>query len=331
MSADSSDNSGPRISGIDVGGLAQPATTLIEKISDPLGGIFRPYQIVRVAKAEVEAMRLKTEGQIEITDLERRAFHRFLKEEARNQKNIEAITRKALPELEDTADPARIEDDWITNFFEKSRIVSDAEMQRLWANILAGEANKPGSFAPYTLRVVKDLTQADAKLFARLARFVWRPWADGRAFIIENEAMKIHWDPEGTGRHPCLFMVGHLSHLSDLGLLCTSEMLLHRAQAVAERFNYFNRSFIFKSPDGKPIESTYPRELSEFVTGRRYLTVAGHELSRIVEGTPVAVYANAAIAEEGRTLNLSCEEVVPNSVPPQPLQQQNGGLGAGQR
>jgi hypothetical protein len=55
-------------------------------------------------------------------------MHRFLEEEAKKQLNIEAITEKALPLLEDKSAPQNMADDWITNFFDKSRIVSDADM-----------------------------------------------------------------------------------------------------------------------------------------------------------------------------------------------------------
>lgn len=37
-----------------LGDLTKPATVLIEKISDAVGGVFKPYQVVRVAKADVE-------------------------------------------------------------------------------------------------------------------------------------------------------------------------------------------------------------------------------------------------------------------------------------
>lgn len=106
-----------RMSGIDLGELSRPATVLVEKISDAVGGIFRPWQIVRLAKAEIEAERLKAEGQIAITDVQRRAFHRFLQEEVQKQENIEAITHRAIPQLEAGADPSTIAYDWIADFF----------------------------------------------------------------------------------------------------------------------------------------------------------------------------------------------------------------------
>ena len=74
---------------INLGDLSKPATVLIEKISDAIGGIFRPYQIRRIAQAEGEAEKIRTLSQIEITDLQRRAIQRFVVEEAKKQQNIE--------------------------------------------------------------------------------------------------------------------------------------------------------------------------------------------------------------------------------------------------
>ncbi|MCI0475283.1 MAG: DUF2806 domain-containing protein, partial [Anaerolineales bacterium] len=100
-----------------IGELSKPATVLIEKISDAIGGIFRPHQIRRIAEAEAQAEKIKAVSQIEITDLQRRALQRFMIEEAKKQDNIETITRKALGDVKDDARPGEIEDDWITHFF----------------------------------------------------------------------------------------------------------------------------------------------------------------------------------------------------------------------
>jgi hypothetical protein len=91
---------------INLGELSKPATVLIEKISDAIGGIFRPYQIRRISEAEAEAEKLRAVSQIEITALQERAIRRFFVEEAKKQYNIETITGKALPLLEDGANPA---------------------------------------------------------------------------------------------------------------------------------------------------------------------------------------------------------------------------------
>ena len=161
------------------GGLTRPATVLIEKISDAVGGIAKPYQIERVAKAEAKADRIRTESEIEIADLRFRAASRFVEEETRRQLNMENIVRRALPRLTDDAEPEKMEDDWITNFFEKSRIVSDEEMQELWSRVLAGEANNSGSFSRKTINILHDMDGQAADLLRAVCGFSWN--IDGRA------------------------------------------------------------------------------------------------------------------------------------------------------
>lgn len=158
---------------INIGELSKPATVLIEKVSDAVGEVFRPYQIKRVAKAEAEAALIKAEGDIEITDLQRRALRRVVHEEARRQANIESITALAMNDLSQDAKPEELEPDWLAYFFERSRLVSDAEMQTLWGKLLAGQANKPGSFSRRTVDSVSSLEKADAQLFTTLCTFGW--------------------------------------------------------------------------------------------------------------------------------------------------------------
>ena len=189
--------------------LSKPATVLIEKISDAVGGVFKPFQMVRVAKAEVEVERVRAKSQIEVTALHRRAMHRFLEEEAKRQSNIEDITQKALPLLDEKSLPQNVEDDWITNFFDKCRIVSNEDMQQLWARVLAGEANTPGAFSKRTVNLLVDLDKGDAELFMRLCGFGWMiEQFIPLVFDVRNEIYN---------RHRIHF--GSLSHLESLGFI----------------------------------------------------------------------------------------------------------------
>jgi hypothetical protein len=122
---------------ISLGDLTKPATVLIEKIAEAVGGGFRPYQIKRVARAEAEADKIKALAGVEISEIQQRALVRMIGEEGKKQKNIEDITAEALPKLNDTAKPEEIENDWLANFFEKCKLISDKEMQSLWASLLA--------------------------------------------------------------------------------------------------------------------------------------------------------------------------------------------------
>ena len=156
----------------DIAGLSEPATKLIEKVSEGVGGFFKPYQIKRVAKAEAEAEIIKTEGKIQATELEKRAINRFIEEEAKHQANMESITGKAITYLEENAHPEKIENDWISNFFDKCRLISDDEMQILWAKLLAGEANKTGSYSKRTVNFVASMDKKDALSFTKLCSFI---------------------------------------------------------------------------------------------------------------------------------------------------------------
>lgn len=156
---------------INLGELSKPVNTLIEKISDAIGGIFQPHQIRRIAQAEAEADKIRAVSEIEISNLQRRALQRFLVEEAKKQNNIETITRKALPSVSEQAVPQQIEDDWIANFFDRCRLISDEEMQNLWARVLAGEANAPGKYSKRTVNLLAGLDKADAETFAKVCSF----------------------------------------------------------------------------------------------------------------------------------------------------------------
>src|ERR1039458_6537682 len=156
---------------INVGYLSKPVNTLIEKISDAIGGLSKPFQIRRVAQAEADADRIRAATQIEITEIQHRAMARMFAEEARKQHNIESITIKALPDVNPESRPEDMEDDWIANFFDKCRLISDEQMQSLWARILAGEANAPGKFSKRTVNLLGSLDKEDATLFSKVCGF----------------------------------------------------------------------------------------------------------------------------------------------------------------
>jgi hypothetical protein len=194
---------------VNLGELTKPATVLIEKISEAIGGIFRPYQIRRIAEAEAQASSIKAISQIEITELQRRALYRFFSEEAKKQQNIESITAKALPELAEAATPERVEDDWITNFFDKCRLISDEEMQMLWSRVLAGEASSPGRYSKRTVSILSSLDKSDAALFTKLCSFTWDM----------GEFVPVVFDAQDTIYTGAGINFVTLKHLDEIGLI----------------------------------------------------------------------------------------------------------------
>ncbi len=195
---------------VNLGDWSKPATVLIDRVSDAVGGIFKPHQIKRIAKAEAAAEKIKTLEKIEISEIEQRALARLVKEEGKKQENIERITAQAAQQLGDKARPEDLDDDWITNFFEKCRTVSDNEMQSLWARILAGEATTPGTYAKRTVNFVSNLDKTDSHMFTNLCTFGWQIGDDVAPLVFDI-------NHEIYQKNNITFIV--LNHLSNIGLI----------------------------------------------------------------------------------------------------------------
>lgn len=256
---------------INFGDLSKPSTVLIEKISDAIGGYFKPYQIKRVAKAKAEAEIIKTEAQIEVTELQRRALTRFVAEEAMKQNNIEKITEKAIPQLKDSANPKDVENDWITNFFDKCRIISDDEMQLLWSKVLAGEANSPGTYSKRTVNFLGSLDKTDASLFTSLCGFGW----------LIGDVVPLIFDVQAQIYNNNGINFNTLSHLDDIGLVSFNNL------AGFKRLNFPKRTIIFYYET--PLNIEFKKEsANELQIGKVLLTKTGQQLAPICGAYPVA-------------------------------------------
>ena len=254
---------------VNLGDIAKPADTLIRKVSKAVGGVFAPYQIKRIAKAEAEAAIIKTQAEIQITDLHRRAMHRFVEEEAQRQKNIEEITGKAIPQLTEGAKPDAMEDDWVTNFFDKSRIVSDGEMQDLWARVLAGEANAPGTYSKRTVNFLSDLDKFDAELFSKLCSFSW---------TIGN-TVPLVFDSAGEIYNTNGIAFKDLIHLDSIGLIQFGNISSFTL-SVPKRLSihYYGRTLFLELPNDSK---------NQIEVGHVVLTKMGQELAPVCGGKPV--------------------------------------------
>jgi len=194
-----------------LGDLTKPAVVLIEKVSDAIGVLFEPRQIRRIATAKADAEKIKVLAKVETSALEQRALKRFVQEEGNKQKNMEDITAQAISQLEIGARPEAIEKDWIVNFYDKCRLISDQEMQVLWAKILSNEANNPGSYSKRTVNLLTILEKTDAELFRELCRFCWGLDDGGKIPVIFDYENKIY-------SNKCIHFET-LKHLEDIGLI----------------------------------------------------------------------------------------------------------------
>ena len=273
----------------DVGKWADPAKLLIEKISNAVEGTFKPFQTVRVAKADAEAALINAQSQVKITELQQRAMHRFINEEAKKQENIEAITEKAIPLLEANANPGKMDDDWVSNFFDKCRIVSDGEMQKLWGKVLAGEANAPGSFSKRTVNFIGSLDARDAIAFTKLCGFGW--FISGVRPLIYNCQDPVYTDFGVT--------FDSLTHLDSIGLIAfngvTSYTLLHLPKSGI--IHFYGQGYLLE----------FPSDDYSFQTGAVMLTQAGQQLAPICGASPAPGCADYVVKKwHDMNISVSC-------------------------
>jgi len=101
-----------------------------------------------------------------------RAKARFLGDMAQKQENLEAVAAKAeakvdqMPDAEsEDRDPS---DDWMNTFTREAELASSDELRERLANILAGEARKPGTFSRSTVRYIAEAEKQVLESFQSL-------------------------------------------------------------------------------------------------------------------------------------------------------------------
>lgn len=234
---------------VEFGKLAKPATVLIEKISDATGVIYEPTRIRRKAKAEADASKTKALIDLEIEEIQKRALNRLVTEEIKKQENIENITEKSFSSLDENAKPENIEDDWISNFFDKCKLISDDEMQTVWSQILAGEANQPGTFSKRTIELMSTIDKSDAILFNEFCKFCW--------YFGGYQPLIIDYNNDIFKKYNIKFET--LQHLSELGLISFNHLSGFNKIAKVETLDigYYGRILRIDFKNSKTIKSGF--------------------------------------------------------------------------
>lgn len=264
---------------IDLGKLAEPATKLIEKVSDAVGGIAKPWQIKRVASAEAAAAKIAAIANIEINELEQRALTRMVREEAIKQENIESITMGAAEALNEDAKPENLDNDWLFHFFEKSKIISDKDMQTVWSRILAQEATEQNSFSKKTIETVSCLSKTDAELFTSICSYVWQI-RRRLEIIVKIDDLK----PDG---HLDVYF-SQLMHMQDLGLITL--------EYISGFVNNINHNEALVMYYGVPVLLHFGQsQNNKLKMGCISLTQAGRELAIIAGSKPNMKYHESTL------------------------------------
>ena len=230
---------GRSLSLVNFGDFTKPVTVFIEKTCNAVGILYEPKRIIRRAKAEAKADKIKALSSIELTDIEQRGIDRLVIQEGKKQENIESIAFQAAQILEEklkNSDDGNlnnvedIEEDWIANLFKHCDTVSDREMQSLWANLLSEEAFQPGSFSKRTITLMASLDTDDASLFTNFCQFCWFSQFSGFNGIVRP----LIYDYKDNVYVENGINFSTLLHLDSLGLVSFDHLSVYTQQGLQQ-------------------------------------------------------------------------------------------------
>lgn len=248
-------------------GLADVANNLINKLSSAIGWIATHNTPNRVA---IETY---------ISDIQNSNFDPLTKavlinnarKTIKEHRNSSEIVEVALQALSPSANPNDVDDDWLAQFMDKARLVSDKEFQILWGNILAEECNMPGSIPKSLLHIMEQIDKNMAEAFVKIASVsVWYEHDDQKIYtpILIGGTLDEYY--RNLGIH-----YGDLVELQSVGL-------------IEQNFGLGESSFAQK-PNFAPIivhyynhEYTIPNSMQEFNTGNVVFTNAGEALCKTI-------------------------------------------------
>ena len=212
-------------------------------------------------------------------------------QEQKRQANIAATAQKAATELgnkevtDHEPDP-----DWTARFFGYVQDVSAEDTQKLWAMVLSGEIQGPGTTSLRTLDVLKNMTSEEATKFQAICSYVIHD------FVFRSDELQTN--------HPALSF-GNLLLLEDAGLINANSTLVKiievNQQPILNSLRYQNW-ILGISATNRTAQVHVPIYL---------LTPAGRELYGLAERTPQTNYLRSLSSFlSGRKCELSIAPII---------------------
>ena len=108
------------------------------------------------------------EGSDEISEGSKRLLIAARNTSFRRMLNVEAIVDEASPMVDEEADVSKVDPEWLEQFEDYAGKKYDARIRKLWASLLAGELNSPGTFSKKTVSLLNELEKDNAVAFSHV-------------------------------------------------------------------------------------------------------------------------------------------------------------------
>lgn len=243
-------------------GMSDVMNNLIDKLSNGIGWIATHETPMRTA-VDTYIQDIQNSNLDPVTKAALISNARKTIKEYRNQCKITTIAgQNMLP----TAKPEQVDDDWLAQFMDKARLVSNEQFQILWGNILAEECNNPNSIPKALLHIMEQMDSNMAESFMNVAAV--SVWCEDRG--------KKEWTPIITG--------GTVDDYYQNVGICYDDLLeLQSVGLIQTHFGLDEVSF-YHECDETPIVVHYHDEEYTILNNRDYFSVGN------------VVYTNAGMA-----------------------------------
>lgn len=234
-------------------------------------------------------------------------------QEEKRQSNIKSVLLQAAEELADKeVDDHEVDHDWAARFFSEVQDVSSAELQELWAKVLAGEVEHPGNTSIKTVGMLKNLDKNVAALFRTLCSTCLFLSLDGTGAVGDKIAA-LGRNSDGNALEKYGLGFAQLNMLNEHGLIISDydSWRDFRAstgmpiQGPNARLHY---PFRFQGKFWILNSTVQAATLNELKIHGVALTRSGQELSKVVELETVEQYA-LDLRMYFKKMNLSMVEV----------------------
>ena len=147
---------------ISLDALGEVANNLINKLSSATGWVVTHS----TPKREAISTYIKGIQESDLDPLTKAVLISNAKKTIEEYSNQCSVVQNAVNSLKPTAKPEKVDTDWINQFMDKARLVSDADFQLIWGRILAEECNNPNSMPKGLLFALEKMDKKDATDFS---------------------------------------------------------------------------------------------------------------------------------------------------------------------
>lgn len=184
--------------------------------------------------------------------------------------NQNDILKIAIESLDETAKPEDVDDDWLNQFMDKARLVSDKEFQRIWGKILSEECNNVNSIPKSLLHILEQMDSKDALAFTAIC------------------SISVYVEEEGKDYSPIL-LASHLDDFySKIGITYNSLVDLQALGLIEMNMGFMDNAYHTKYDQEQVIIQYFgksyelPRGMNYFSVGNVIFTKAGQALCKAI-------------------------------------------------